>query len=204
MMSSEYVHLGEVADVFVGTPLTLRGYDSPLFQEDIVHVLGVSNVTDDGGIGADLPAICLAPRVREKYVVHPGDLVISARSTSLKLAMIPERLGEAILNATLLGIRCGERLHPVFLKAFLEHPAGRSLLEAASVSGSAQMSITVRQLEALSLPLPPISEQRRLVEFLKEAEIAHTASREAADKRLILAREIAINSIHEKRKEKRR
>lgn len=131
----------------------------------------------------------------EKYRVATGDVLVSARSTSLKTAIVPQELDKTIINATLLGVRCLPLLEPRLLVAWLNHPEGQAALESVSQSATAQMNITVAGLSKLEVPIPPLDAQKRMVEVLEAADEAYTAAIKAAEDRKRLARQIIIAQL---------
>jgi len=111
--------------------------------------------------------------------------------------MVPKELDARVFNATLLAVRCSERLLPSLLVAYLSHPAGAMQLAAASQSGTAQMNLTAAGLGTIRVPVPPLERQHRLVELLTAANAVHQSAHEAAELRLTLARDFVISRMLE-------
>jgi len=141
--------------------------------------------------------INVAPPSRdvEKYVARTGDVILPARSTSFTAAVLPAELDGVVINATLIAIRCDEQMLPTLLAAYFRHPAGRTAIEEHSQSGTVQMNITVRALEQIPVPVPPIQEQHRIAQLLEVAEDAHLMAVESAVRRRRLASEIAYQEM---------
>lgn len=151
----------------------------------------------DGWIDRDellyLDAQVEAPR---KYRARHRDVLIPARSTSLKTALVSTDFEGALFNATLISIRCNEdELSPELLAAYLNHPEGRAQVEAASQSGTHQMNVTVSALGAIEIPVPPVEQQRKLVAALTQANEAYRHGVAAAEKRRRLMHDIVIRSM---------
>jgi restriction endonuclease S subunit len=184
--------LGDVAHIYAGLPTK----ESDTRQvEQSGNVLTVRALT---GLGIDANALSIVDfdgRDLEKYRVATGDVLLSSRSTSLKTAIVPKALNGTVINATLLGVRCLPTLEPHLLIAWLNHPEGQAGLESISQSATVQMNITVAGLSKLEVPVPPLNEQKRIVELLETADEAYTAAIKAAEDRRWLARQIVIAQL---------
>ena len=102
-MSVVRCQLGEIADIYVGLPTK---------QSDVRqsgrsgNVLTVRALTGSDIDPEELVLVNLGNRDVDKYRTAPGDVLLSARSTTLKTAVVPEQLGGIIVNSTLVGVRC--------------------------------------------------------------------------------------------------
>jgi len=184
--------LGDVAHIYAGLPTK----ESDTQQGGrFGNVLTVRALT---GLGIDTNALSTVDfdgREVEKYRVATGDVLLSSRSTSLKTAIVPKELNGSVINATLLGVRCLPTLEPHLLIAWLNHPEGQAALESISQSATVQMNITVAGLSKLEVPVPPMDEQKRIVELLETADEAYMAAIKAAEDRRRLARQIVIAQL---------
>lgn len=186
------MQLDSLAHVYAGVPtrsgrnprggdgckvLSVRALNhSRLIRDALIHAVPLSSDT-------------------EKYVARAGDVIIPARSTSFGAAILPEELDGIVINATLIGIRCGKRLHPRLLAAFLRHPIGRAAIDELSQSGTAQMNITVRAISNLRIPVPSRDTQERIARMLDAADIAYDAAVHAAKCRHSIANEIGLQAM---------
>ena len=184
--------LGDIAQIYVGLPTKVA--DSTQVGRS-GNVLTVRALT---GTDIDPSALSVVHFNRynvAKYQAAPGDVLISARSTSLKTAIVPETLAGKVVNATLLGVRCLPILEPRLLVAWLNHPEGRAALEEVSQSATLQMNITVSGLNRLEIPVLPMNEQKRLVELLESADEAYAVSVHAAESRRQMARQVVVSQL---------
>src|SRR5262245_11813536 len=128
-MAVAYRQLGDIAHIYVGLPTK---------ESDIRQVGRSGNVLTVRSLtGTDIDANTLSivdfdGRDVEKYRAAAGDVLLSARSTSLKAAIVTKELDGVVINATLLGIRCLPILEPRLLVAWLNHLEGRAALESVS------------------------------------------------------------------------
>ena len=185
--------LGEFARVFVGLAAK---QSEPRESERSSPVLTVRALTDAGSIDpVEIMHADFGHRPLDKYRVEPGDVLLAARSTSLKAAIVPPQLKGAVINATIIAIRCLEKMEPRLLAAYLGGSFGEALLRFICPSGTNQMNLTVTSLQVISVPVPPKDEQLKLVAMLEAADEAHHAATEAARLRRRLVREIVVKGM---------
>ncbi len=130
------------------------------------------------------------------YRVTEGDILLAARSTLMRCAVIPAELDGAVASSSVLAIRCNTaRLLPRLLMAFFEHPTGQTALLGVSQSTTVQHSLTVRALKELPVPVPPIEVQRRMVGLLEAADAQGAAAEECTRIRYQTALHLAVMSM---------
>ena len=191
-MKAIHKQLGDIAQIYVGLPT--KGADSTQVGRS-GNVLTVRSLTGTDIDPAALSVVHFNRYNVAKYQAAPGDVLISARSTSLKTAIVPENLAGKVVNATLLGVRCLPILEPRLLVAWLNQPEGRTALEDVSQSATLQMNITVAGLSRLEIPVPPMHEQKRLVELLESADEAYAAATQAAESRRQLVQQVVVSQL---------
>lgn len=191
-MQSQRRQLGEVADIFVGMPTKqsqLKDYGPS------GNVLTVRALREFGIDRDELVHVEINPRDVAKYHAKAGDLVLSARSTSLKMGIVPEELDGVVVNATLMAVRASRELDARLLAAYLSHPEGNAALAAIAQSGTIQMNLTVNAVSKLEIPLPPIEVQRQMADILASADAAYESAIEAARARKSLATEVVMAQL---------
>lgn len=106
-------------------------------------------------------------------VVHPGDVLLNITGdgvTFSRAAEVPVVVLPAYVNQHVSIIRANpDLLLPGYLLAFLTHPDTKSYIEAFS-SGGSRRAITKGHIQAFELPLPPLREQRAIVEVLSSLD----------------------------------
>jgi len=181
--------LSQVADMQSGLPTQPDGGEP-------IPILTVKALGESGRLEGQPDLLVPSLSIRPCYLLAPTDILVAARSTSLRSAMAEPDHDGLPFNATLLRIRCQpDRLDPEYLFAWLSHPLGKEAVTSMSRSSTHQMSLTASALQELLVPVPAIAEQRRLAEFLSAARKAHDSALSAASARLALAREIAFRSL---------
>ena len=156
--------------IFMGLNLS-RMLESPSPPEP-VPVIHVKDVTE----GLLTPREALEPMdvPRERIGrqrLQPGDILVSARGTLLKCAVVrPDHQG-CVASANFIVIRPAKAppLHPDLLCAFLRQPQTQTLL-LNRVSSTAQPALTIRDLESLSVTVPAADIQETLVQLIRTAD----------------------------------
>jgi len=105
----------------------------------------------------------------KQFTVKPKDIIISCSGTVGKLAIAPESIEPGIINQALLKICLNETIlrNEFFLILFPAFFMTTDVLN--DLKGTAQKNITsVNTLNKILFPLPPLSEQVRIVEKVDE------------------------------------
>ena len=105
------------------------------------------------------------------YGARPFDVLITLQGTVGEAAMIPEDAEEGVINPKLIRIRVDDSIVDAqFLARFLDdsHISNQqieSLSHGAVVSG-----LTVKTVGQIKVPLPPVSEQKKIVDVVDEVD----------------------------------
>lgn len=116
----------------------------------------------------------------EKRLLRPFDLLVTARSQRVKLALIPPDVARTVAAATLLIIRTPDPGSGLahYLWYYLTSRRGRADLEGRITKGMTIPTLSARALADVPVPLPPA---RELAGFARLVEAADTADRAALD-----------------------
>lgn len=98
----------------------------------------------------------------DKYRLEEGDVILSIRGQALKSAIIPQGEEDLLLSQNFIGIRCGSRLYPEFLKVYLDSPVGQFLL-AGKLSGTTVPTLNRKDIEAFQIPDLSSEEQYKMI-----------------------------------------
>ena len=146
--------------------------------------LMMKNVSN-GQIDDDLPYIDEVGERERRYLVQNDDVILGKmRPFKAAVAHVPE--GEGILAGGNLYILRPDpkKVLPLYLRLFLESDLGAAQLEAHT-TGTTIPSVPVPAFDEILVPLPPIEEQRRIVdkceELTKRAEMYERKAREVRD-----------------------
>ena len=91
---------------------------------------------------------------------------MSCSGTMGKVAIIPNEFKKGIINQALLKISPSNKILNVFLKLWMESTSFQESLKKHSGGAAIQNVASVSTLKNIEIPLPPLSEQRRIVSIL--------------------------------------
>jgi len=110
-----------------------------------------------------------SPRVRvshdemRRFGLEDGDLLVTRTGSIGKCALYDSSLGPAVPSAYLIRFRLDrDMVLPDFVLLFLMSPFGQRLLGIGQTA-VAQPNVNAKAIESFPFPLPPLSEQRRIV-----------------------------------------
>lgn len=178
-MTWPVVPLGEVAETALGKMLD-KGKSKGLPH---VPYLRNVNVQWDRIDTDDLLTMELADEDRERFAVREGDLLVCEGGEIGRCAIWHGRSDYLAYQKALHRVRTREALDARFLRYVLEHHSLNGTLTSLA-TGSTIAHLPQQQLRRVPVPLPPIDEQRRIVDVLED----HFSRLEAAEVDLSSAR----------------
>ena len=180
-----------VETLFVGLPVSRHQAHE---GEQAIHepVLSVGDI-EEGQIASrhELETQALRQGSLERFRIQTDDLLVSCRGTLLKVARVPESAASLLASSNLIVVRPGGQLLPAVLLALFRSTAWQSQLRLRARSSAGLVQLTVRDLEKLSVPLPPRELQQELAELI-EAEQEH---HQAALRAVALRRELVDGMV---------
>jgi type I restriction enzyme S subunit len=111
---------------------------------------------------------------KDKYFPKRGDVVLNStgQGTLGRAQVYPDDKRRAIDSHVTL-LRTDEELNPYFHRYFFESHLGQALLYSMCVNGSTgQIELSKTRLDLLPIPLPPLSEQRKIASVLYNVDQA--------------------------------
>ena len=154
-----------------------------------VPMIRMNNLQARGWDLSDLKHIELEEEELNRYRLIKGDLLFN-RTNSKELVGKCEAFeedGDWVFASYLIRVRLNaDRALPEFISAFLNSPAGRIQIDQVSRQVAGMSNVNAEELRALQIPLPPITEQRRLVAELDAARAER--DRALAEAQALLAR----------------
>lgn len=128
-----------------------------------VAVINISNITDTGIDYKSLDQIEEEERKVSRYILKDGDVLVTARGTTIKIAVFEKQPMICIPSANINVIRPKNMLRGAYLKLFLESPVGIKMLQSLQ-RGTAVVNINYRDIIELEVPVLPIEAQDALIE----------------------------------------
>jgi type I restriction enzyme M protein len=157
------VELGKVADVIRGTSMTVAGFGKNLASRETPYRLLTSSSIENGLIDyGSLPCI-MDPRRFEDYFAHKGDLIVTVKSTKVKLAVVlDEPDSPLIVTGGMLIVRPKPGVSDAtFIKMFLDSSDGRKVLESVQ-KGAVIRTIYYDDFLRIRIPCPALKIQQSL------------------------------------------
>lgn len=170
------VELGDVCCASTGTRDPRRSPQEPFIYVDIGAVDNqAKQITAARTLaGRDAPS-------RARKVIKAKDVIVSMTRPNLNaVAIVPEDLDAEICSTGFGILRATEKVLPEYLFHFVR---SSRFVEVASgaVSGALYPAITEGFLRSISIPLPPLEEQRRIVDILNRAAGIERLRAQASD-----------------------
>jgi type I restriction enzyme M protein len=163
-INSEYelVPLSELTTLITkGTTPTSIGYS---FEEIGINFIKIESVAEDGtflkGKFGYISKECHAKLNRSQ--LQENDVLFSIAGAFGRSAVVTKEILPANTNQALAIIRPNERLLPKYLRAVLKSEHVLNLIQTLKV-GVAQYNLSLKQINELQIPLPPISTQEKIV-----------------------------------------
>lgn len=101
----------------------------------------------------------------KRFEVFPGDLIMSCSGTMGKIAIIPENAPKGVINQALLKLTVKNEISAKYLKYYFENTITQQMNDEAR-GGAIKNVASVDVLKKIKMPVPPLSEQERIVGIL--------------------------------------
>ncbi len=100
------------------------------------------------------------------FEVKPGDILLTAAGSLGQIAIVPQNIKKGIMNQALIRIRLNnEKINHLFFSYLFNHIS--SIFAKYSHGSTLKNLVSVGELKTLPIPLPPLPEQREIVEILQ-------------------------------------
>ncbi len=149
----------------------LNGYafQSCNYTEEGVRIIRIANV-QDGQIVDDSPKFYPIDSISEihKYQLRAEDLLMSLTGNVGRVGFLPQIMLPAALNQRVCCIRTTEEIiYKKYLYIFFQSNLFRTACES-SAKGVAQLNVSTEWLKNFLIALPPLAEQKRIVEKIEQ------------------------------------
>lgn len=161
-----WVRLGSLADVKGGKRLP----KGTTFSENITKHPYI-RVTDFNAIGVSLEGLkYIDEDVYEKisrYTISSDDIYVSIAGSIGKVGIIPSCIDGANLTENAAKITNIKGINQKYLCLFLKSEFAQYQMQSATIA-TTQAKLALFRIESLTFPLPPLSEQQRIVERIEK------------------------------------
>ena len=181
------------------------GYtESASFEPVGPRFLRITDIQDGRINWSDVPYCKIEPSDLPKYRLTTGDIVFARTGATTGKSFLVDEPPDAVFASYLIRLRLQDKqLLPEFLSLFFQTADYWQSIKDGS-SGSAQGGFNATKLGALSIPIPPLPEQHRIVEILDDAFEAVAIAKIRGERNLQNARslfESHLQSVFTKRGE---
>lgn len=115
-------------------------------------------------------------QAQKKSQVHPGDVLVVRIGQSGQAAKVPESLVEANCSG-LVVIKRPTKVLADYLVQFLNSPVGRQQ-SLAETKGSTRQTLNTKSVAEAMIPVPSLTEQRRIADILDRVDVLRAKRRE--------------------------
>jgi type I restriction enzyme S subunit len=168
----------------IGSGATPRGgRDS--YKSDGIPLIRSMNVHDGIFLTKGMAYLDLEQaKSLDNVELETGDVLLNITGASVaRVCRLPEQFKGGRVNQHVAIIRTKNTLlHPHFLEHFLICPDTKAKLLSIAASGATREAITKSAIEELCVPVPPLSEQKRIAAILDQADELCSLSKRALDR----------------------
>lgn len=167
----------------------------PMFDDgdNLRPYLRVANVLDGLFDLSDVLSMHFPRDSLGKFELRNGDILLNeGQSTELvgRSAIWRGEVAGMCIQKTLLRFRCGPLLLPEFAHAFFQHMLYTGQFARVAVQTTSIAHLTAMRFAKLSLPVPPIPEQRIMLERIVGLEQAESQTKLRADQSEAISQQI--------------
>jgi type I restriction enzyme, S subunit len=146
------------------------GYTDSATSEAVgPRFLRITDIQDDRVDWERVPYCKIEVADRPKYRLATGDIVFARTGATTGKSFLVDNPPDAVFASYLIRLRLLDTsLSPKFVSFFFQTPDYWKSIQEGS-SGSAQGGFNATKLGALSIPVPPLPEQERIVAILDQA-----------------------------------
>ncbi len=156
--------LDEVADVFRGCALTLSNFKDDIAESTSMYqIITSSDIDEAGSVDYGKLTYIGGEKKLDKYSLKEGDVVLTSKSTKVKVAVIKNKPDKKIIvTGGMIIVRPHKgKLNGTYLKLYLDSEKGRKQLSMIQ-KGSVIVTISFENFQKLKLDLPQIENQEEL------------------------------------------
>ena len=190
--------IADIADVYQGLARAGRGAGARR-GEWMLRIVESSDLRDDGWLDLDgLREVGVVQGARtERHLLRPFDVLVTARSGSVQVALVPPGVSRTVAGITLLVVRVNEPESGMghWLWYYLSSAHGRGQLAKRMTVTASLKSLSARSLGEIEVPVPTARELDAVARLVEASESAYTEAVEAARLRREALRDAVIQKI---------
>ena len=158
----KWVRLGEISQ------FVQYGYSAPAQIKGRIKMVRISDIQDESVCWDKVPYCDIREEEIEQYLLKNNDILFARTGGTVGKSFLVKNIGEnAIYAGYLIRMRYGKNIVPQFLKYFMGSALYWAQLRNGTIA-TAQPNCNGQTLSKMMLPLPPLAEQKRIVEKIEE------------------------------------
>ena len=165
----------------------------------MLHIVESGDLGEDGWLKLDgLREVGVVQGVRtERHLLRPYDVLVTARSGSIHVVLVPPEVSRTVAGVTLLVVRPKEPGSGMghWLWYFLTSSYGRAEIEKRLTVSPTVTSLSARSLSEIEVPVPSQRELEMVARLVEASESAYNSAVEAARIRREILRDSLIQTI---------
>jgi len=143
------------------------GYTASAKSDGYVKLLRITDIQNNSVNWVGVPYCEILEKELSNYLLKDKDILIARTGGTVGKSYIIQELNDiAVFASYLIRLIPANNISDRYLKIFLESPLYWIQLRNKSM-GTGQPNVNGEALKSLLLPLPPLNEQKRIVENLK-------------------------------------
>lgn len=138
------------------------GYNAPAREAGRIKMVRISDIQNNSVLWEKVPYCEINENDIDTYLLKPNDILFARTGGTVgKSYLVQDMPEEAIYAGYLIRTRYSNQLNPQYLKYFMESELYWSQLREGTIA-TAQPNCNGKTLGNMLIPLPPLSEQKRI------------------------------------------
>ena len=143
------------------------GYNAPALENGDIRMVRISDIQNNKVLWENVPFCLINTSEIETYLLKVNDILFARTGGTVGKSFLVEDVPvKAIYAGYLIRTRYSSLLCPYYMKAFMESQLYWEQLKNGTIA-TAQPNCNGKTLAKMLLPIPPINEQERIVEKLR-------------------------------------
>ena len=144
------------------------GYNAPAKKHGRIKMVRISDIQNNTVLWQNVPFCEISEKDIDSYLLKPNDILFARTGGTVGKSYLVQGIPEeAIYAGYLIRTRYSHFLCPQYLKCFMESELYWSQLRSGTIA-TAQPNCNGKTLGKMLLPIPPLAEQKRIVEKQRE------------------------------------
>ena len=142
------------------------GYNAPALERGVIRMVRISDIQDNKVVWDTVPFCMIEEQDIETYLLKENDILFARTGGTVGKSFLVEEVPlKSIYAGYLIRTRYSSLLCPHYMKVFMESQLYWEQLKNGTIA-TAQPNCNGKTLAKMLLPIPPINEQKRIVESL--------------------------------------